>query len=566
MKKLKFFITTVFLALILSPAQIFSQADEKLYMHHETPGDPWIPNAHQNKKTGPAYKVRSSGFFSTQVNVDEFGDNIWDDAANEPSIAINPANPDQMVIGWRQFDNKSSNFRQAGYAYSADGGETWTFPGSINPGIFRSDPVLDVDTDGNFYYNSLSVDNQSNYWCDVFKSNEGGSTWDEGTYAQGGDKQWMVIDRTGGMGNGNIYSFWTTYWSICYPQSFTRSIDHGASYEECVEVPGNPYWGTMAVGPDGEVYVAGAGQFGSLTVTKSSTAQNPVFPVSWNFTTQAYVDGELQGWTSVNPAGLQGQANICVDNSGGPGNGYVYVLASVQRLSNGDPADVMFARSTNGGQTWDPPVRVNDDAGSSRYQWFGTMSVAPGGRIDAIWLDTRDALPGAYNSSLYYSFSFDHGQTWSVNERLSEAFDPHVGWPNQEKMGDYFDMKSDNQSAHLAWAGTFNGEQDVYYARITPTITATHQKPQMVTSPAISCSPNPFSGQATIAYYVPTSGEVEIAVYDLFGKKIKALVNDNQQAGSYSLPFDDELLSGGMYVCKISTNGLTATTSLVHLK
>ena len=34
-------------------------------------------------------------------------------------------------------------------------------------------------------------------------------------------------------------------------------------------------------------------------------------------------------------------------------------------------------------------------------------------------------------------------------------------------MGDYFHMVSDDSGAHLAWAGTFNGEQDVYYGRIS---------------------------------------------------------------------------------------------------
>jgi hypothetical protein len=368
------------------------------------------------------------------------------------------------------------------------------------------------------------------------------------------------------MGNGHIYSFWTSYWSICYPQAFTRSIDAGASYEDCVEVPGDPYWGTMAVGPDGELYIVGAGQFGSLTVTKSTLAQNPVFPVSWTFTSQAYVDGELSGWTNVNPAGLMGQADIAVDNSEGPGRGNVYVLASVERLSTNDPCDVMFARSTNGGSTWDAPVRINDDAGNNKYQWFGTMSVAPDGRIDVIWLDTRDAGTGSYLSSLYYSFSLDQGETWSVNERLSESFDPHVGWPNQEKMGDYFDMVSDEESAHLAWAGTFNGEQDVYYGRITPVITAVHQKPQSVSTPAISCLPNPFTGSATISYYVPETGHVDVSIFDLYGKKINTLVNGHQKSGTHTVSLSGDQLTGGMYIARITAGGTSKTCSVVHLQ
>ncbi len=571
MKKLPFTLTLAALLLLVMSMQISGQnpkpgKSNKSHMHQELPDDPYLPNEHGNKKTGPAFKIRSSGFFSTQVNVDEFGENIYDDAANEPSITYDPNDPMRMVIGWRQFDNINSNFRQAGYAYTTDGGETWTFPGSINPGVFRSDPVLDTDSEGNIYYNSLSVDNQSNYWCDVFKTDANSFEWDEGTYAQGGDKQWMVIDRSGGMGNGHIYSFWTSYWSICYPQSFTRSIDAGASYEECVEVPGDPYWGTMAVGPDGELYIVGAGQFGSLTVTKSTMAQNPVFPVSWTFTSQAYVDGELSGWTNVNPAGLMGQADIAVDNSEGSGRGNVYVLASVDRLSTNDPADVMFARSTNGGSTWDAPVRINNDAGSTKYQWFGTMSVAPNGRIDVVWLDTRDSGPGSYLSSLYYSFSLDQGETWSENERLSESFDPHVGWPNQEKMGDYFDMVSDEESAHLAWCGTFNGEQDVYYGRITPVITAVHQKPQSVSTPAISCLPNPFTGRATISYYVPETGHVDVSIFDMYGKKISTLVNGHQQSGTHTVSLSGDQLTGGMYICKITTGGIAKTITAVYIK
>jgi hypothetical protein len=41
-----------------------------------------------------------------------------------------------------------------------------------------------------------------------------------------------------------------------------------------------------------------------------------------------------------------------------------------------------------------------------------------------------------------------------------------VGWPVQQKLGDYYDMVSDDVGAHVAWAATFNGEQDVYYTRI----------------------------------------------------------------------------------------------------
>jgi hypothetical protein len=429
--------------------------------HLEVPRDEYLKKPAPTETPRPQVVRSRAGYLSVQVNVDAQGFNIVGDAANEPSIAVDPTDPQRIAIGWRQFDNIASDFRQAGWAYTADGGNTWTFPGVIEPGIFRSDPVLDSDADGNFYYNSLTADSgPSNFRCHVFRSVDGGATWDAGAYAHGGDKQWQVIDTTNGMGRGNIYAAWNSTFSSC-SGNFTRSYDGGQTFLPCSSVAGNPYWGTMAVGPDGELYVSGTG----MTVAKSTTLQDSSQPAAWDFTRTVDLDGSLEISVGPNPGGLLGQAWIAVDHSSGPSRGNVYLLASVDRSSTPDPLDVMFARSTDGGLTFSPPVRVNDDPGTSAWQWFGTMSVAPNGRIDAVWLDTRND-PGGFDSELYYAFSTDAGVTWSTNEVLTPPFDPHLGWPQQSKMGDYFDMVSDDLGANLAFAATLNGEQDVYFIRI----------------------------------------------------------------------------------------------------
>lgn len=564
-------IVLLLIAIFIFPTNIFSQINkykgsDKNKLHHEIPDDAYVSTSRENKITSPAYKYNGKNIFTVQVNVNDNGNNIFGDAANEPSIAIDPTNPNRMVIGWRQFDDVNNNFRQAGYGYSLDGGQNWTFPGVIEPGVFRSDPVLDFDKDGNFYYNSLTSDAANNMTCKVFKINDGGVEWDEGVEAQGGDKQWMTIDRTDGMGAGNNYSYWTQYWSSCYPGCFTRSIDLGVSFEDCVEVNGNPHWGTLTVGPDGELYTAGAGQYYGVIVTKSTFAQNPVFPVSWNFMTQVDLDGELTGWTTVNPDGLLGQVWIDVDKSDGPGHGNVYVASSVDRNSINDPGDVMFSKSIDGAVSWSSPIRINDDTETNNYQWFGTMSVAPNGRIDIIWLDTRDSPQGVYLSALYYSFSVDQGETWSENKKLSDLFDSRVGWPDQEKMGDYYDMISDNDGAHLAWANTINGEQDVYYSYITPEyvgIENVNNNPKFI---SLTNYPNPFVKETNIRYQLYKAGVVELAVYDIYGKKIKTLVKKNQQSGIYNIVFDADNLSKGIYYCRLQTGDNTETISLALIK
>jgi hypothetical protein len=477
-KKFTNLVRLVFLLImffLISPNLIFSQTNEQKKdktpdprLHHEVQDDDYIPVSRDEQGRSPAYNYTMSNITTHQVNVDGSGQNIVGDAANEPSLAVDPTNRNNIVIGWRQFNTVSSNFRQAGYGFTTNGGQTWTFPGVIEPGVFRSDPVLDNDIDGNFYYNSLT--NNPDYYCKVFKSSTGGSSWNSGVDAKGGDKQWMTIDKTSGSGSGHIYAYWTSFYSTCYPGFFTRSTNGAVSFENCVSIPNDPSWGTLMVGSNGNLYVGGTDGYSyDFVVARSSNAQISGQTVSWDMTTVVDLDGSITYGITPNPGGLGGQTSIAIDTSGGPFDGNIYLLCSVDRDSNSDPADVMFARSTNGGVSFSSPVRVNDDVGTSAWQWFGTMSVAPTGRIDAVWLDTRDN-PGSYNSALYYSYSTDAGVTWSQNEKLSDSFNPHVGWPQQDKMGDYFHMVSDSNGASLAWAATFNNEQDVYYSYIAPTI------------------------------------------------------------------------------------------------
>src|SRR2546423_7327233 len=104
--------------------------------------DPPLPGTGQHS---PQIIISADFGTSFQVNINGSGQNIAGDAANEPSMCLDPNNPNRIAIGWRQFDNTNSNFRQSGLAFSTNGGLNWTYPGTLEPGGFRSDPVLASD-------------------------------------------------------------------------------------------------------------------------------------------------------------------------------------------------------------------------------------------------------------------------------------------------------------------------------------------------------------------------------------------------------------------------------------
>ena len=244
-------------------------------------------------------------------------------------------------------------------------------------------------------------------------------TWGASVFGYGGDKQWFTIDRTASTGHDHFYQAWSTAANPTPGNTFNRSVDDGASFQVPVSMPNTPLWGTLDVALDGTLYVVGSNGTGSpIYVARSTNARNAA--VTPTFTTVLANLGGTMRTGGPNPAGLLGQLWIAVDRSNSLRSGWVYVLGSV--MTPTDPLDIMFIRSTDGGQTWSTPVRVNDDpTGNRAYQWFGTMSVAPNGRIDAVWNDTRGSADSTI-SALYYASSIDGGATWSANEQASPTW------------------------------------------------------------------------------------------------------------------------------------------------
>ena len=418
----------------------------------------------------PALVSSFGPYTSYQVNVDANGNNRVGDAANEPSICVDHNNPNRMSIGWRQFSSVASNFREAGFAYTTNGGARWIDRGVLENNVFRSDPVLNSDNVGRFFYLSLVQD----FFDDLWRSITGGQTWTRVGPADGGDKQWFTIDNSNSSARGFQYQYWSTDGNNFGGRQFTRSTDGGLTWMNPINIPNSPAWGTLDVDSVGNLFIGGVNlTTNRIWCVRSTNAKNGGVVPTFDRSTAVNLGGEIVFGEPINPEGLVGQVFLAVDRSGTSTNDNVYMLASVQPSGFSNGSDVMFVRSSNGGITFSAPRRINDDpVNHAKWHWFGTLSVAPSGRIDVVWYDTRNS-PNNVTSQLFYSFSIDGGNTWSPNVAVSNPFNPFIGYPNQSKIGDYITVVSDDDSANVAYSATFNGEEDIYYVRIRPPLPPT---------------------------------------------------------------------------------------------
>jgi hypothetical protein len=127
-------------------------------------------------------------------------------------------------------------------------------------------------------------------------------------------------------------------------------------------------------------------------------------------------------------------------------------------------------------------------------------------------------------------------------------------------------MVSDDGGAHLAWANTINGEQDVYYSYIEPEFVGLNEDNRDDSYVSISNYPNPFDDQTTFRYSIPGNKKVRIAVYDLSGKEVSVVLDQHQRAGIHTVVFQSAGLQAGVYLGKIFIDGKVVATRMVKTK
>ncbi len=361
---------------------------------------------------------------------------------DEPSIAVNPLNPQQLVVAYQV---------PAHIVYSQDGGARWELASGAAPSNYRvsGDVSVTFDNHGRAFLCYIAFDKlgTENYWAHgatrngvfVRRSPDGGRHWQRRAVpllahpTEPGipfeDKPYIVADNSHGPYAGNLYVGWTHFTlskSVIY---FSRSTNSGKSWSQPIQistVPGLPrddngalegFTGT--VGPHSRLYVAWAD--GQGIVFTSSTDGGKTFR-----TPRRVIDTAPPYFKVEDVSRSNGFPVLGID----PHTGRLYVAWSDYR--NGD-VDVFVSTSSDHGQTWGPAVRVNSDplhdGADQFFQWLAVDPVS--GAANVIFYDRRGD-PHNRKATLTLARSTNGGKSFVNYAWTRKAFDPRGDF-----IGDY---------------------------------------------------------------------------------------------------------------------------------
>ncbi|MBL7813747.1 MAG: T9SS type A sorting domain-containing protein [Saprospiraceae bacterium] len=488
----------------------------------------------------------------TNVVIDAAG------SADEPSIAIDPKNPNRIVAG-SNIDN---------VYYSNDSGRSWSKKKQSSTFGVYGDPVIVCDTAGAFYHFHLSNPSFGS-WIDRIvcqKSTDGGKTWNNGSFTgldgtKNQDKHWISIDRK----TNTMYCTWTQfdkYESTAVQDSshilFSKSTDGGTTWSaakrinaqggDCIDDDLTVEGAVPSVGPNGEVYVAWAGPLG-LVFNRSLDGGATWLPRE---TKIADIGG---GW-NYDISGIfrcNGLPFTACDTSRSSYRGTIYVNWSDQR-NGASNTDIWLVKSKDGGATWSQPKRVNDD-NSNRQQFMSSMTLDPSnGWLWFVFYDRRNFATGD-STDVYMALSRDGGETFQNFKISEQPFKPI----RTSFFGDYTYVSAVNNVVRPIWtAMSGTGAKTIYTSLVNVDALRVNTEGESLSKDVTktSCYPNPVDNQLFVRFELRNSAKLTLRLYDTTGKVVATIFEKRAfQSGKNEEMIDLKNLNlpSGVYIYTIES-------------
>ncbi len=461
-------------------------------------------------------RAASASFTNVQVNK-PFAGPFATNRTAEPSIARNPTNPQNIIVGAIDeiaeppcSDTTPSVCRDvpgisvSGFYASFDGGKTFPCQGLIDLSAFgkwaEGDSWVTFDSRGNAYYGTLAFDTVTTPptpTADVFvaKSTDGGCTWGSAAKVSGtspslyDDKDSIAADTDlNSPFRDNVYAAWTKFAGGNNGADqilFSRSTDGGATWDNPQAISNaSPVKGKQGafvqVGPDGTVYVVWIDTVNKQEVLRMGISYDggKTFPKS-NITvalvTDDLVTGILPG-TGFVSLGIFPAMAIASD-------GTLYVIWS--NHTNGH-AVVLLTKSTDGGLRWSSPVVAGDVHGRSAA--FQAVAVDPNGKVNVVFTAVDDVPvgtpvgAGVVYYDTYWSQSTNGGISFSHPLKISTVTsDPDSSSTHGlggQFIGDYISAIADASHVYAVWTDARNATP---CAAVDAYRTGTGPKPDVIT-------------------------------------------------------------------------------------
>jgi hypothetical protein len=277
------------------------------------------------------------------------------------------------------------------------------------------------------------------------------------------------------------------------------------------------------VGPNGEIFVAWAGPLG-IVFDKSTDGGE-----TW-LENDIFVSEFPGGWAYDVPGiyRCNGLPVTCCDVSGGENHGTIYINWTDQRHGT-DDTDVWIVKSTDGGETWTEPIRVNDDP-PGRQQFFTWMTIdQTTGYLYFVFYDRREYTDT--NTDVFMALSIDGGETFQ-NFKVSESpFIPTSG----VFFGDYNNVTAHDGVVRPIWTRLHDGQISVWTAIVNPDITAIETPAEPAIPFALDQNyPNPFKETTHFSFKLKQASTVTLKIFDLFSREVATLIDKkSMQPGVY---------------------------------
>jgi hypothetical protein len=422
------------------------------------------------------------------------GATAYADAEVEPHLAINPTNPNHLVAAWQQDRMSDGGARGLATAVSVDGGVTWGRPQpapftQCGGGAFAraSDPWVAVSNSAilqiGIAFSGATLTAGARSTVLVSRSGDGGTTWSPAVQLVGDDgarffhdKETLTVDSTDAR---FVYAVWDRLdASDTGVTLLARSTDGGVTWLPAVPIydPGvaRQTIGNVAVTtPDGVVHVfftelGPAASNPAVTEGRLAVIRSTDKGVTWSAPTRIAqllaVGTRIPSQTSLTVRA----GEILGAFAANPADGTLYAAWQDSRFTGGTHDAIVLARSTDGGNTWSAPVRVNADAAVPAFT--PTLAVLPSGLVGVMYYDFRQAGTPSYRpTDLWLAVSRD-GAAWRET-RLAGNFDL-LDAPNANGLfvGDYQGLSGDGSTFVALYARTNSGDTsnrtDVFADRV----------------------------------------------------------------------------------------------------